>query len=189
VAAEYAAGGASAISVLTDPYFKGTLDDLRAARAAVMLPVLRKDFIFDVYQIYEARAAGADAILLIAAMLSDNELRLLANAAGELGMAVLTEVHTAREFERVENMGCALIGINNRDLHTFATDIAVTEQLLAARRPNALVVSESGIETPADVRRVYRAGAGAVLVGESLLRGGMPRERVRALREAFESER
>ncbi len=187
LAAEYAAGGAAAISVLTDPHFKGSLDDLRAVKAAVSLPVLRKDFIFDIYQIYEARAAGADAILLIAAMLGDGELNLLAGGAAELGMAALIEAHSTQEFDRAENMSSPLIGINNRDLHTFATDIAVTEKLLAARRPRALVVSESGIETAADVRRVWRAGARAALIGESLLKNGRPRERLRALIEAFES--
>jgi indole-3-glycerol phosphate synthase len=186
VAREYVAGGAAAISVLTDSHFKGSLEDLRAVRAAITLPVLRKDFIFDIYQIYESRAAGADAILLIAAMLNDRDLGFLADAAHELGMAALVEAHTMEELARAESTGARLIGINNRNLHTFVTDIAITAQLLCARRTQALVVSESGIETSADLRRAYRAGARAALIGESLLKDGRPRERLRALIKAFE---
>ena len=185
VAAEYEAGGAAAISVLTDAHFKGSLEDLRAVRAAVSLPLLRKDFIFDVYQVYEARAAGADCVLLIAAMLTDHEMKTLADKAAELGMAALVEAHTSGEFERGERIGSPLIGINNRDLHTFVTDIAVTEKLLGVRRTQALVVSESGIETAMDMARVFRAGARAALIGESLLKDGQPGARVRGLVEAF----
>jgi indole-3-glycerol phosphate synthase len=145
-------------------------------RAAVDLPLLRKDFIFDPYQLYEARAAGADAILLIAAMLKDGEMRSLAGLARELRMAALIEVHDADELERACAAGATLIGINNRDLHTFKTDIATTEALLADYRDDALIVSESGIETPADIRRLHAAGARAFLIGESLLRGGAPRD-------------
>jgi len=176
VGIDYAAAGAAALSVLTDRHFKGALDDLRAARAAVEIPVLRKDFIFDPYQVYEARAAGADAVLLIAAMLEEGNLRSLAALAAELGMAALVEVHGADEFGLAARVGSGLVGINNRDLHSFATDLAVTERLLAGYRGEALMVSESGIETAADLRRLYAAGARAFLIGESLLRAGTPRE-------------
>lgn len=185
VAATYAVGGAAAISVLTDAHFKGSLDDLRVVRGAVDLPLLRKDFIFDSYQIYEARAAGADCILLILAMLAPEQVRELQDLAIELGMAVLVEVHNRAELENAQAIGARLIGINNRDLHTFHTDIAVTEELLAAYRGDALIVSESGIDTPADIRRLYAAGARAFLIGESLLRGGDPSHRLRALTGAL----
>ena len=124
VATDYRAAGAAAISVLTDSHFKGSLADLEAVRAAVDLPLLRKDFIFDPYQVHEARAAGADCILLIAAMLNDGELRSLAVLAHELKMAALVEVHSEVELHRAEAAGAAVIGINNRDLHSFKTDIA-----------------------------------------------------------------
>ena len=175
VARDYAAGGAAAISVLTDRHFKGSLDDLRAVRAAVELPILRKDFIFDAYQIFEARAAGADAILLIAAMLDMTQLRALAETARALGLAALVEAHNRAEFDLAREIGAALIGINNRDLHTFKTDLATTETLLAGYAGSAPIVAESGIETPADLRRLDRAGARAFLIGESLLRAGNPR--------------
>jgi indole-3-glycerol phosphate synthase len=174
VARDYQAAGAAAISVLTDVHFKGSIDDLRAVRAAVDLPLLRKDFIFDPYQVLEARAAGADCILLIAAMLSDPELRSLAALADELGMAALIEVHQPAELRAPAIADAPLLGVNNRDLHTFVTDIAVTESLLADYKGCATVVAESGIEKPADIRRLYRAGARAFLVGESLLRQGAP---------------
>ena len=138
VAREYVAAGAAAISVLTDVHFKGTLEDLRAVRAAVEVPLLRKDFIFEPYQVYEARAAGADCILLIAAMLKEGELRSLAALARELRMATLVESHDAAEFSLAGKIGAELIGINNRDLHTFVTDIAVTERLLAGYKGESL---------------------------------------------------
>jgi indole-3-glycerol phosphate synthase len=181
VAAAYQADGAAAISVLTDAHFKGSLDDLRMVRATVGLPLLRKDFIFDPYQVYEARAAGADCILLILAMLAAEQTRQLALCAGELGMDVLVEVHSRAELHSAERIGARLIGINNRDLHTFKTDLAVTEQVLAGYRGGALIVSESGIESPADIRRLYAAGARAFLIGESLLREGDPSRRLAAL--------
>ena len=181
VARDYAAAGAAAISVLTDVHFKGSLDDLRAAREAVEIPILCKDFILDPYQVFEARAAGADCVLLIAAMLKGGQLRSLAALARELKMAALVEVHDAGELRLAESIGSELIGINNRDLHSFVTDLAVTEKLLApsegsAAQGDALIVAESGIETPADIRRLYAAGARAFLIGESLLRRGTPRE-------------
>jgi indole-3-glycerol phosphate synthase len=178
VAREYAAAGAAALSVLTDRHFKGTLDDLRAVRAAVDLPLLRKDFMFDRYQIYEARAAGADCILLIAAMLAEDELASLARGARELGMAALVEVHNRDEFSRAERIGGELLGINNRDLHTFETSLATTERLLAGYGGGALIVAESGLDSPADIRRLAAAGAQAFLIGESLLRGGRPQQRL-----------
>jgi indole-3-glycerol phosphate synthase len=184
VARDYAAGGAAAISVLTDRHFKGSLDDLRAVRAAVDLPILRKDFIFDEYQLSEARAAGADCILLIAAMLPPDAMSTLADTARELGLAALIEVHNREDFARAAAMGAELIGINNRDLHTFKTDIAVTEDLLEGNAGSALIVAESGIETPAQIQRLDRAGARAFLIGESLLRGGDPRAALTALASA-----
>lgn len=181
VARGYQAAGAAAISVLTDRHFKGTLDDLRAVRAAVELPLLRKDFIFDEYQLYEARAAGADCILLIAAMLAQEDLARLHRRASELGLAALVEVHDQAEFARAQALDARLIGINNRDLHTFKTDLATSEELLGDYRGAALIVSESGIETRADVERLSRAGASAFLIGESLLKGGRPGTAVAAL--------
>jgi len=181
VARDYLAAGAAAISVLTDRYFKGSLDDLRAVRATVDLPLLRKDFIFDPYQLYEARAAGADCVLLIAAMLQEGELRSLASLARELGMAALIEVHDAPELTLAKKVDAELIGINNRDLHSFKTDIATTEMLLASYRGDAFIVSESGIETAADINRLHAAGARGFLIGESLLRGGAPRDALATL--------
>ncbi len=181
VARDYAASGATAISVLTDRHFKGSLEDLRAVRAAIDLPLLRKDFIFDPYQLHQARAAGADCILLIAAMLKEADLCALYAAARELGLQALVEVHNEDELHAAGRAGAEIVGINNRDLHTFATDIAVTERLLKGYRGTALVVSESGIDTPEDIRRLSRAGARAFLIGESLLRGGDPRHKLDAL--------
>jgi indole-3-glycerol phosphate synthase len=185
VAQEYGAGGAAAISVLTDVHFKGTLDDLRAVRAAVDIPLLRKDFIFEPYQVYEARAAGADCILLIAAMLKEGELRSLAALARELGMATLVESHDTAEFALAEKIGAELIGINNRDLHTFVTDIAVTERLLANYAGAALIVTESGIDSLDDIRRLDAAGARAFLIGESLLKGRAPGAKLGELMRAL----
>jgi indole-3-glycerol phosphate synthase len=176
VARDYRNAGASALSVLTDRHFKGSLDDLRAARAAIDLPTLRKDFIFDEYQLYEARAAGADCILLIVAMLDQDRLATLHELARELRLAALVEVHNRDEFSRATALGAELIGINNRDLHTFRTDLATTEYLLGDYFGNALMVSESGINSAADIERLGRAGARAFLIGESLLRGGNPAE-------------
>lgn len=186
VARDYAESGAAAISVLTDRHFKGSLDDLRAVRGAVAIPLLRKDFIFDPYQIYEARAAGADAILLIAAMLETEQMRSLAELTAELGMTALVEVHNRDEFAIAETIGAALIGINNRDLHIFKTDIATSEELLRDYCGTSLVVSESGIDKPADIRRLDAAGARAFLIGESLLRSGKPREALRLLTRALD---
>jgi indole-3-glycerol phosphate synthase len=186
VARDYAQSGAACISVLTDKHFKGTLEDLRTVRAAVNLPLLRKDFMFDPYQVYQSRAAGADCILLIAAMLSESAMRDLQALAHELKMAALVEVHNADEFATADRIGASLVGINNRDLHSFVTDIAVTERLLSQHRTDALIVSESGIDSPADIARLDRAGARAFLIGESLLRGGQPQVKLAELLGALE---
>ena len=185
VARDYIAGGAAAISVLTDVHFKGTLDDLRAVRAAVDVPLLRKDFIFEPYQLYEARAAGADCILLIAAMLKEGELRSLLALARELGVATLVESHNPDEFALAQRIGAELIGINNRDLHTFVTDIAVSECLLAGYRGDAVIVTESGIDSTGDIRRLDAAGARAFLIGESLLKDGEPGAKIGELMRAL----
>jgi len=185
IAREYAAGGATCISVLTDRHFKGKLEDLHAVRAAVELPLLRKDFMFDAYQVYEARAAGADCILLIAAMLSGSVMGELAVIARELKMAALVEVHNEAEFVTAREIGASLVGINNRDLHSFVTDLAVTERLLSRQQSDALIISESGIDTPQDIVRLDRAGARGFLIGESLLRGGEPRAKLAALLDAL----
>jgi indole-3-glycerol phosphate synthase len=185
VARDYQAGGAAAVSVLTDRHFKGSLADLSAVRAAVDLPILRKDFVFDPYQLYEARAAGADCVLLIAAMLRQDQLRALTTLARELALAALVEVHNQEELARAEELGSPLIGINNRDLHTFKTDLATTSELLHGYDGAALIVSESGIEIPEHIRQLYAGGARAFLIGESLLRGGAPRAALAALVNCF----
>jgi len=188
IAGDYRAAGAAAISVLTDAHFKGSLDDLRAVRAAIDLPILCKDFIFDPYQVFETRAAGADCILLIAAMLDEARLRSLATLAARLEMAVLIEVHNPDELRVAERAGASILGINNRDLHTFKTDLGVSESILGQYRGGALVVTESGSDTPDDLRRLHRAGAGAFLIGESILRGGKPRQRLAELMGALDGE-
>jgi len=169
LARAYQAGGAAALSVLTDtPYFQGRDEDLAAARAAVDLPVLRKDFILDPYQVLEARAIGADCILLIVAALSDQELRTLHQTARKLGLDVLVEVHDEAEMERALPLEDALLGVNNRNLKTLGVDLATFERLAPLARGRFLV-AESGLKTAADVARVSKAGAGAILVGESLM--------------------
>jgi indole-3-glycerol phosphate synthase len=171
IAKSYEAGGAAALSVLTDErFFGGSLAVLEAVRAATSLPLLRKDFVLDAYQIDEARAAGADAVLLIVAALAPNALgELRAHAAG-LGLDVLVEVHDEAELDAAKGAGADLIGINNRDLRTFVTDLGVTERLAKRVPHGALVVAESGIFGSEDVTRLARAGASAFLVGESLMR-------------------
>lgn len=170
-AAAYAHNGASAISVLTDEdFFQGGLDYLTAIRPAVDLPLLRKDFVIDPYQVYEGRAAGADAILLIVAALSDAQLADLYALAVELGMTALVEVHQEWEMERALRLGADLIGINNRDLKTFHVDLATTGRLAGMVEGDAVLVAESGIHSAADVRAMGRLGASAILVGESLMK-------------------
>jgi indole-3-glycerol phosphate synthase len=171
LARTYAAAGADAISVLTDEkYFQGSLDLLNAIRQAVPVPLLRKDFTIDEYQLWEARAAGADAVLLIVAILDAAQLRDLLAAAKGLGLAALVECHTAAELDGALAAGSTLLGINNRDLATFETRIETTLDLLPAIPPGPIVVSESGFFTGDQVRRVVDAGAHAVLVGEGLVR-------------------
>ena len=171
LATTYATHGAHAISVLTDEkYFWGSLDDLRRVRAAVDVPLLRKDFTIDDYQLWESRAAGADAVLLIVSILEPARLAELLAAAKGLGLAALVECHTAAELDQALAVGSRIVGINNRDLATFETHITTTLQLLPLIPPGPIVVSESGFFTAADVRRVVSAGAHAVLVGEGLVR-------------------
>jgi len=178
----YAGAGAAAVSVLTDAkYFRGSLDDLRAVRAAVDVPIMRKDFTLDEYQLWEARAAGADAVLLIVAILAPAQVRDLAAAAKGLGLAALVEVHTEAELETALGAGARILGINNRDLATFETKLETTLSLLPQIPPGPLVVSESGFFTGADVRRVVAAGAHAVLVGEGLVKAGDVGAKVREL--------
>jgi indole-3-glycerol phosphate synthase len=180
-APEYVAAGAAALSVLTDPHFRGALDDLVTVRAAVDQPLLQKDFVVDEYQLCEARAHGADAVLLIVAILERDRLAALFHAAKGLGLSVLVEVHDAAELEAAAALGAGLIGINNRDLKTFRTDLATTERLAPRAPAGARLVSESGIATRADVARVAAAGAHAILVGEALSRSGSPAAKIREL--------
>jgi len=182
LAREYAAGGAAAISVLTEQRrFGGSLDDLRAVRAAVDTPVLRKDFIVEPYQLVEARAAGADLALLIVAALDDDLLRRLYDQAGELGLTVLVEVHDEPETERAVALGAELIGVNARNLKTLAVDVDTFGRLAPLIPDDRVKVAESGITGAADVRRFVREGARAVLVGEALVKDGDPQGAVRSM--------
>jgi len=171
VVGAYERGGAAALSVLTEgPSFGGSLDDLRAARATSALPILRKDFVVDAYQLHEALAAGADAILLIVAALEQSELERLHETALSLGLAALVEVHDESELERAAALGARLIGINNRDLTTLQVDIRRTFELLPGVPDGATVVAESGLRTAADLSELEDAGVDAVLIGEALMR-------------------
>jgi indole-3-glycerol phosphate synthase len=171
LAQAYRDGGATCLSVLTDePYFQGRDEYLVAARAAVDLPVLRKDFMLDPYQIAESRALGADAVLLIMAALDDGQVGELHAAAVGWGMDVLVEVHDEAELARALDLPTRLIGINNRNLKTLAVDLTIAERLIPLARPECLVVAESGLSTPADLARMARAGASIFLIGESLMR-------------------
>ena len=183
LARDYADNGAACISVLTDEeFFKGHDRYLQAVREAVTVPVLRKEFIIDPWQIAESRALGADAILLIVAILTPAELREFQSRAHDLGMAVLVETHTEEEMQVALEMDAPLIGVNNRNLHTFETTLDTTTRLAAmARGAGRLLVSESGIYTPADVQRVAADGAEAILVGEALVREGNVAAKVREL--------
>ncbi len=185
LASTYAENGAAAISVLTNgPFFQGSLEDMESVHGAVrprQVPVLRKDFLFDPYQVLEARARGADAVLLIVAMLSPGLMSELMDAARKLWMQCLVEVHTEGELETALSSGAEIVGINNRDLHTFVTDLEVTERLAPKVPPDRIVVSESGIRSRDDVARVARSGAHAILVGEALVTSDDPGTRLREL--------
>jgi len=175
MAPRYARAGAAALSILTDePFFGGGLDDLETARRAVAVPLLRKDFVVDAYQIAEARAAGADAVLLIVAALGDGELAALLAAAARHGVEALVEAHDADEARRAVRAGAAIIGINNRDLRTFTVDRELAVRLRAEIPPDRVVVAESGIRDAADVARLVAAGVDAMLVGETLMRAPDP---------------
>ncbi len=173
LARTYAGNGASAISVLTEPrYFQGSLDhlkDIRGALGSKTLPLLRKDFIFDPYQVYEARAYGADALLLIVAILTPGKLKSLLGLSHELGMSCLVEVHNENELDVALRSGAGIIGINNRDLKTFTVDLTTTERLRPLIPSDRIVVSESGIKDRSDMERLKRCGVNAVLIGESLV--------------------
>jgi indole-3-glycerol phosphate synthase len=182
LAVEYAGGGAAAISVLTEQRrFGGSLDDLRAVRAAVDVPVLRKDFIVTSYQLVEARAAGADLALLIVAALDDDTLRRLHDEARELGLTVLVEVHDEAETERAVALGAGLVGVNARNLKTLEVDRTTFARLAPQVPGDRVLVAESGISGPSDVKRLVAEGARAVLVGEALVKDGAPREAVAAM--------
>jgi indole-3-glycerol phosphate synthase len=175
-AKSYAAGGAAALSVLTDrPYFGGSVADLGAAWEAVDLPVLRKDFTIDEIQVYETRAIGADALLLIVAALPDDVLlRDLHSLASDLGLGVLVEAHDAAEIDRALEAGAQIVGVNSRDLSTFAEDLGVAESLAGRLPPDVIAVAESAVRTAADARRMGAAGFDAVLAGEALVRSSDP---------------
>ena len=183
IARSYEAAGAACLSVLTDrEFFQGSSDDLRAAREACVLPVLRKDFVIDPYQVVESRAMGADCILLIAACLSREAMAELEAAATRLGMAVLVEVHDRAELDAALTLATPLVGVNNRDLRTFATRLETTLELLPSLPRERTLVTESGILAPADVKRMRSAGIQAFLVGEAFMRAADPGA---ALRELF----
>ncbi|NNC91160.1 MAG: indole-3-glycerol phosphate synthase TrpC [Acidimicrobiia bacterium] len=182
-AAAYAAGGAAAISVLTEPeFFSGSLEDLEAVTRSVEIPVLRKDFIIDVAQVWESKLAGADALLLIVAALEDDLLARLLQETEDAGLEALVEVHTGEEADRATSAGARIVGVNNRDLATFTVDLATAESLAGRVGAAAARVAESGIHTGADAARMSAAGYTAVLVGEALVRADDPAALVAELR-------
>jgi indole-3-glycerol phosphate synthase len=183
IARAYQAGGAVAMSVLTEEdYFAGSLDDLRQAKSAVGLPVLRKDFIFDEYQVYESAAAGADAILLIVAALDDELLSSLRKLAeDELELDALVEVHTSDEIARAAACGANLIGVNNRDLRTFEVSLQMSVSLAREAPREALLISESGLRSAGDLRQLHDAGYHGFLIGETLMRADDPEQALRDL--------
>ncbi|RMG50078.1 MAG: indole-3-glycerol phosphate synthase TrpC [Acidobacteria bacterium] len=179
---QYEEGGAAAISVLTEEsFFGGHLEDLSKVKEAVSLPVLRKDFIFDPYQIWESRAAGADAVLLIASMLDMIALRQLIRLARQLRMTPLVEIHRLAELGKAMDAGADVVGVNARDLHTFVVDLGVPLSLAPVIPPGIIKIAESGIKTRADVDRLRRAGYHGILVGETLVRAERPAARLREL--------
>ena len=185
LARAYQAGGAACLSVLTDePSFQGKDAYLQAARAAVTLPCIRKEFLVDPWQVAESRGFGADAILVILAMIDDSLAGELMAESVRWGMDALVEVHDEAEMARAVRLGANLVGVNNRDLRTFVTDLSITERLAAATPPNALLVTESGITGPADMARLEASGARAMLVGESLMRQANVEAATRALLDA-----
>lgn len=190
IAQQYEAGGAAAISVLTEEdRFRGTLDDLRAVRRAVRLPLLRKDFIFDEFQLYESAAAGADALLLIVAALDDERLARLIHITEEvLRMDALVEVHTREELERAHACGATLIGVNNRDLRSFDVSLKTSVELAHDAPPGLSLVSESGLRTGDDLRRLRSLGYQAFLIGETLMRAARPDTALRELIEEAEKQ-
>ncbi|MBI5552987.1 MAG: indole-3-glycerol phosphate synthase TrpC [Desulfobacterales bacterium] len=170
-ARQYEAGGAAAVSVLTDgPYFKGSLEDLHQVRAAVAVPVLRKEFIVAPYQLYESRAAGADAVLLIVRILSPNQLKELLDLTHQLGMDALVEIHSPEDYAVAHVVGCRLIGINNRNLATFDTNLSTATGLAALMASNEIAVAASGIANRQDIERTLKGGIFNFLIGESLVR-------------------
>ena len=174
-AMEYQAGGAAALSVLTDgPYFQGSLSDLKQARAAITLPVLRKDFLIDPYQVFEAGAAGADAILLIVRVLEEKRLNELLELSQAMNMDALVEVHSGSDLKIASRAGASLIGINNRDLSSFDTDIGTAVRMVERLTPDQIPVAASGIAGPEDIRRNLAAGIHNFLIGESLVRSKNP---------------
>ncbi len=174
-ALDYAAAGAACLSVLTDePYFRGGLADLRAARASAKLPLLRKDFIIDRYQIFESRLAGADCILLIVAALTGPQLRGLADCAIQIGLDVLVEVHNRDELDRALALDCGMIGINNRDLRSFHTTLQTTFDLIPHVPPDRLLITESGIESAEDLLSLMACGVFGFLIGEAFMRAADP---------------
>ncbi len=183
IAGRYQAAGADAVSVLTEEaYFQGSAEVLRQVRAAVELPVLRKDFIISEYQIYEARAIGADAVLLIAALLDGTTLKNFKKIADSLGLACLMEAHDGEELEKVLDAGAKIVGVNNRNLKTFRVDLRTTARLAKLVPPGCALVSESGMKSRADLAQAASAGASAVLIGETLMRSGNPAATLRELR-------
>ncbi|MCC6847289.1 MAG: indole-3-glycerol phosphate synthase TrpC [Deltaproteobacteria bacterium] len=182
IATGYAAAGAAAISVLTEErFFEGSLDDLAAIRERVDVPLLRKDFLFEPYQVYEARAAGADAFLLIAAVLRTEILRELVALGREMGMTALVEVHTAEQLERALGADASVIGINNRDLDTFVTRLETGLELVGSVPAGRTIVIESGLKTAAELARFEAAGVRAFLIGETLMRASDPGAALRGL--------
>lgn len=185
IALTYASNGAAAISILTEPnYFLGHLYYLKAVEEALgnkQIPLLRKDFIFEEYQVYESRAFGADALLLIAAILTPDKLKTLRDLSRNLGMYCLVEVHNEKELETALGAGAEIIGINNRDLQTFKTDLKTTERLISLIPPGKIIVSESGIKTRADIQKLEKLGVNAVLIGEAFMAAPDIAAKMRAL--------